>query len=29
MKIQDFMNVDNSRNWRFRLELTEYVLWNE
>lgn len=26
IKVQDFMNVDNSRNWRFRLELAEQLV---
>ncbi|XP_060601846.1 LOW QUALITY PROTEIN: serine/threonine-protein phosphatase 4 regulatory subunit 1-like [Ruditapes philippinarum] len=26
LKVQDFMNVDNSRNWRFRLELAEQLV---
>ncbi|KAL3859973.1 hypothetical protein ACJMK2_010151 [Sinanodonta woodiana] len=26
IKVQDFMNVDNQRNWRFRLELAEQLV---
>ncbi|XP_045192061.2 serine/threonine-protein phosphatase 4 regulatory subunit 1-like isoform X1 [Mercenaria mercenaria] len=26
IKVQDFMNVDNNRNWRFRLELAEQLV---
>ena len=26
-KLPDFLKMDNERNWRFRLELTEQVCW--
>lgn len=24
-RVQDFLTTDNQRNWRFRMELAEYV----